>query len=317
MRTPYHLRVRRHRLDLDVSAAGVPGLGRLAADLVVPDGATEGPLLVCFPGGGMSRRYFDLPEAAGEQWSMAAHLADRFGLAVAMVDHPAAGESDMPDDPWVLVPTLVADVDVVGLRSLLAQCEGSDLWRATRLVGCGHSMGSMLMTRMQSRHRPFDAIVLLGYSGEGLPDHVPAAALELVDDVDGFESALPDLTRERFGAPLRRSSGPASDFLAPDASPEARRVIESASTDLLTMSALAAMTPHSANDAVEAIDVPVFLGVGERDIAGPPTTLVERLVAAPRVEAYVLSGAGHNQSISPRRAELWDAVGRFVSATAR
>ena len=59
----------------------------------------------------MSRRYFDLDvDATLGNYRMARHLADQ-GFVVVTLDHPGVGESDRPDDGYMLTPQCVADVD--------------------------------------------------------------------------------------------------------------------------------------------------------------------------------------------------------------
>ena len=315
---PYARRVRRLPLDLDVTAAGLAGIDHLAADLVLPEGADTGPLVVCLPGGGMNRRYFDLPDADTADrpgpWSMAGHLAERFGIAVAVVDHPAVGDSPVPADPWKLVPTVVADVDDAAVQSLLVRLAIEGTWRPTSVVGCGHSMGGMLTTRLQQRHRRFDALVLLGFGGAGLPQYLTSADLAHVGDLAGLEPALPDLVRERFGGPLRASTTTDSELLAPDVAPGARDVLATAAADLLTMCGLTSMIPGTSDDAMRVIDVPVFIGVGDNDIAGAVDPIAASFTESPAVRAFTLPGAGHNHSISRNRTDLWDAIGEWIVA---
>lgn len=320
--------MRRRSFDLDVSAAGLAGVSRLAADLVLPataatvdaasaDAPPSGPLLICVPGGGMSRRYFDLHaehsiDVPG-QWSMAEHLADRFGIAVAAIDHPGIGDSDMPEDPWSLVPSVVADIDTLAVASLLDQIDSIGAWRPTRLVGCGHSMGGMLLTRMQSRHRRFEALVYMGFCGTGLEHHLGPAELAYRGGAGDLEAALPELARARFGTALRPTQ---TELLEPDGPRGPRDVLATATTDMLTMCGLTSMIPGTSDAAMSVIDVPVFCSVGEHDIAVGIDRMVSWLAAAPTVETFVLPASGHNHVVSRHRTDLWDAVGRFVTTTA-
>jgi alpha-beta hydrolase superfamily lysophospholipase len=95
----------------------------VVGDLHLPDHWDGEPLVLacCLPGGGMSRRYFDLqvPEAAGN-YSMARHLA-RAGFAVANIDHPGVGESDRPHDGYALMPRTIADVDAFAIAQIRAR----------------------------------------------------------------------------------------------------------------------------------------------------------------------------------------------------
>jgi hypothetical protein len=303
------------RLELDVSACGVAGVDHLVADLFVPDGVDRAPLLVCVPGGGMDRRYFDLPETLPGRWSMARHLADCHGLAVAVVDHPAVGESPAPDDPYLLTPRVVAAIDAAAIASL--RVEVGRRMEPTVLVGLGHSMGGLVVAHQQWRHRSYDAIVLLGFGGAGLPDFLTPAEVARSGDYDLLESDLAALVHERFGAALVPGSTTSSDFLNPGVTtPGARELLGGTSSSLLALCGLASMIPGSSDLALATIDVPVFLGVGEFDIAGDIADIEASFSAAPKVSTFVLAGAGHNHSISDNRLLLWDAIGDWVGETA-
>ena len=128
-----------------------------------PDGQRNGRVLYCLPGGGMSRRYFDL-DAPG--YSMAEHLAAQ-GFVVVTIDHPGVGDSPPPDDPWTLTPHVVADADAAAVAELDRQLGGIP-------IGVGHSMGGMLTVTVQARHRPYAGLGLLGYAHS---DHYELTAL--------------------------------------------------------------------------------------------------------------------------------------------
>ena len=70
------------------------------------------------------------------------------------------------------------------------------------------------------------------------------------------------------------------------------------------------MIPGSVDREMAAVDVPVFLGLGEHDIAGDPQRIPACFTGSPDVTLYVLPGAGHNHNVAPDREVLWD---RFAS----
>ena len=72
------------------------------------------------------------------------------------------------------------------------------------------------------------------------------------------------------------------------------------------------MVPGSSNAALASIEVPVFIGLGENDIAGDIGTISALLTSSGDVTTYVLAEAGHNHSISKNRTDLWDALGKWV-----
>lgn len=164
-------------LRVDVSDIAPRGCGTIATDVFWPDLPlridSEGPIIVfCFPGGGMSRRYFDLPIP---EYSLAAHLSS-LGYPTVIVDHPGVGDSDTPDDPWSLTPEVVADVDAAAVKAVLKALQTGHVAKRTvvpsMVVGIGHSAGALVLLHQQARSAPFDAIGLLGWAGHGLPGHL-------------------------------------------------------------------------------------------------------------------------------------------------
>lgn len=305
-------------MRLEVGDVGPPGVVSLAADLHLPEGRTSGPLMVCLPGGGMDRHYFDLPEdlPAGPpgRWSMARYLCERFGIAVAVVDHPGVGESDTPDDPYELVPRVVAAIDHAAIESLRSSLD--DRYAITTLVGCGHSMGALIATHLQWHHACFDALVLLGFGGAGLVEFLDDRERSFANDYDALEPVLAELVRDRFGTAIVPSSTTSSEFLNPDTIPDARDLLGTAASGMLALCGLTSMIPGTSDAAMASVRVPVFLGVGENDIAGDIDAVAASFAAAASVERFVLAGAGHNHSISKGRTELWDAIGEWVRVQA-
>ena len=258
----------------------------------------------------MNRVYFDLPDGLPGEWSMARYLADRFGIAVAVVDHPGVGESSVPEDAYTLNPRVVAEVDHGAMSELVAHA--MDLFEPTRLIGLGHSMGALIVAHAQWHHRSFDAVAFLGFGGAGLPEYLNADELSYANNYERLEPVLAELVRERFGTALVAGSATSSDMLNPGALSSARQLLASASAPLLALCGLASMIPGSSNVALASIEVPVFLGLGENDIAGEIAEVAALLSAAPSVETFVLAGAGHNHSISKDRTDLWHALGKWV-----
>ena len=95
------------RFAIDVAIVAPRGVHTVVADVFVPARErmrADGQVLCCLPGGGMSRRYFDLEvDPALGNYSMARHLAQQ-GFVVVTLDHPGVGDSDRPDDGYALTP---------------------------------------------------------------------------------------------------------------------------------------------------------------------------------------------------------------------
>lgn len=262
--------------------------------VVAPATVPERPIVLClFPGGGMSSRYFDLDPP----YDMAGHLA-RLGFVNVLVDHPAVGQGAIPADPWTLTPEAVADAGAAAVRAALAELDLDD----PVVVGGGHSMGAMIVVHQQARHRLYDGLALLGHSGRGLPE-------VLTPDELAATEPMVDLARTRFGRPLPQGETAASELLVgPSLPAAAAAALDAARAPLLAICGLAAMIPGSHASELAAIDVPVFLGIAEHDITGPPHQAPSYLTGTTDVTLHVVRGAFHNSNVADRRGELWDRL---------
>ena len=253
-------------------------------------------VLACFPGGGMSSGYFDL---ALDGYSQAAHLAEQ-GIVSLLVDHPGVGDSDVPDDPWTLTPDEVARRDADVAHALRAE------WPGLPVVGCGHSMGAMFVAMQQAAARPYDAVALLGHSGRGLPE-------VLTPDELAQERDLVDLAKERFVDPLPVGTTAVSEMLVgPDIDPEVADALLGCRSAMLACGGLWSMIPGSHTADLAAIDVPVFIGLADNDIAGPTHEAPGYLTGSTDVTLFVLDTAFHNHNAAPTRRRLWDRLAGWV-----
>jgi pimeloyl-ACP methyl ester carboxylesterase len=274
----------------------------LAVDIHLPERIGPRPVVCCcVPGGGMSRGYFDLqaPTSVGN-FSMVRHLVER-GFVVVTLDSPGVGESDVPDDGYTLTPDVVADVNAHAFDRVLQQ------WPDAFRVGVGHSAGALLTVVQQARHRTYDALGLFGFGRGG------HAQFALTQDERDEAGGIVELTRTRFGDPLPGGgSTSTSPFLlgGMEVPPEALEALGAVKTRLLGVVGLTSMIPGSVDAEMAAVDVPVFLGMGEHDIAGEPHAIPACFTASNDFTLFVLPGTGHNHNVAPERELLWD---RFVS----
>src|SRR4051812_39709159 len=210
----------------------------------------------CLPGGGMSRRYFDL-DLPG--FSMARHLAG-LGFLIVTVDPPGVGESERPDDGYALTPAAVADAVAPVVAEILRTLP-ADLPR----IGLGHSAGGLLTVVQQARHRTYDALVLLGFEGRGLVDVLTPEEARFAGDPVGLRDAIAELAATRFGDPLPVGTTATLPFLlGPEETPaDALAALAASKSTMLAVVGLTSMVPGSIAPELDSIDVPVFLGVGE------------------------------------------------------
>lgn len=290
------------RLPIDHVLEGVKAL---AARVVVDrDRVGDRPIvLCCFPGGGMSSRYFELGG-----YDMAGHLAEA-GLAVVMIDHPGVGNSDVPDDPWLLSPEAVATMDVSAARRAVDELG----FRDPLVIGVGHSMGAMLVAFQQNRSRFYAGLVLIGYSGRGLPEVLEPHELAISDDGDRVRASSMEFARRRFRVPLPIAGHGASPKLAgPDLPADAAAALAEASAPLLAVCGLTTLFPGAHARGLASIDVPVLVAAAEHDIVGPPEELPGYLPASPDVALQIVPDAYHDSNVAPTRHLLWDRIARWA-----
>jgi pimeloyl-ACP methyl ester carboxylesterase len=165
---------------------------------------------------------------------------------------------------------------------------------------------------------------LLGYAHS---DHYELTALagflsdeekSLVGNQDALAVRLVDLAKERFGRPLPKGSTARSDFLlAGMAVPEeGLAAMDRCASNMLAICGLGSMLKCTAPD-VKLIDVPVFVGYGERDITGNARATGDALASCPDISLFELAGSGHNHNVAPNRTELWDRLAVWASTVVR
>jgi pimeloyl-ACP methyl ester carboxylesterase len=325
--------MRRLELKIDVTTVGATaGPHAVAVSVVLPPAGVvlRERLLFCLPGGAMARNYFDLAVPGDASFSFARSMAV-LGYPVAMVDHLGTGASSVPADGFALrIEEVVAanQCALTHVRDALragALASGVPRLPGLRTVGVGHSMGGLLTVLQQAAGAGHDALLLLGYSNNGMREALPQAALAYADDASGARAALNELLRgwhtdAFFELPM---PAVARAVYRGGRIPEAAvQALAAVNTRALGVGGLLSMIPGSAGPEMGSIDVPVCLGVGDRDIAGPPRQIPATLPRAPYISLAVLPQTGHNHFVYPSRALLlrlvanWlDAVDTFAATT--
>jgi pimeloyl-ACP methyl ester carboxylesterase len=315
--------VRRFSVSIDVSIRAPAGCQWIAADLFVPQSVRPTPLLwVCVPGGGISRRYFDL-DVAGQNgaFSMARHLAAGGDLVVT-IDPPGVGESDAPDDGYTLTPRVVADILAAALDGLGAELGSDALASAAGLsgvvpravVGLGHSAGALLVAFQQAHHRSYDVLALFGFSASGLPDVLNEDELRYAGHPERLTEDVKYLTRARFGEPLPEWSNSTGEFGPRAVSAQVDMALAAASSRLLAQVGMTAIVPGSVQPELDELRIPIFAALGEHDLGGTLDVLPGQLPACGDLTLFLLQGAGHNHNVAVNRRLLWDRVSRWATS---
>ena len=265
--------VTKHDIRIDVSqAVGVPDTV-VAATLIVPTDTAESRMLaVAFPGGAYSRGYWDIQWPWG--YSQAEYHAQR-GWLFAAVDHVGVGESSLLD-PSTLTLELLAQANAAASRSVVSLLASGDLDSSAGpveipfVLGIGQSMGGCLSIVTQALHQPFDALAVLGYSASHTVLPSPGGGLS----VSAVVRATTDTGVDAFGW----------SFHFDDVDPAIRHEDLRGGFHFRTESVPpwgSATIPHAAGlmlapgvvaREAAAITVPVFIGLGERDVCTDPWT---------------------------------------------
>ncbi len=309
------------RLDTGVALAGEAPL-QVAASVWLPAAPQQArALLICLPGGNMNRRYFDLrPDDGDATFSFAAQMTAR-GFAVAAFDHLGLGDSSKPDDGWRLTPEVLTQANAAASAALQMRLraglgEGIPSL-ALPSIGVGHSMGAMLTVLQQHAARTHAAIALLGFSTRGLPEYLPPALKDTADPV-AVRPQLVDLARKMFGQPypvIHRGGGNNTElFGSRAADPRGVAALKPATDCVLPVPAMMSMIPGNVAPEAAALDVPVFLGIGERDMVGAPHVVPAAFGGSRDVTLYLLAQAGHSHFLFPARTALYDRLASWAGS---
>jgi pimeloyl-ACP methyl ester carboxylesterase len=281
----------------------------LAADLYGPDAGDPAAALFCFPGGGLDRRWFDLA-APGRSFARA--MTAR-GFAVVTIDSLGWGESSRPQDGFALVPEVIAAANARAVETL-----GEELAvrrPGLRRVGVGHSLGALLAVVQQAEHESFDALVLLGASTRGLRVVLSDEELAYADRPEAARAELVRLAKKRSNGEAWFALPPAARAGAifnGGADPAALAAMRAVACDVASVPALFSMIPGSSAPWAARVRVPVFLGVGERDITGPPHELPAAFPASRDITLHVQPGAGHSHFAFATCDGLFERIARWL-----
>jgi len=286
-------------------------------------------VIVGYPGGGYARGYYDITRLPG--YSQAAHHVAA-GTVFVACDHLGVGDSSSVDPLELTLERLAAanhataTAVVDGLRDGTL-VDGLGPLDVGAVVGIGQSMGGALLVVQQGTHHTFDAVAVLGY---GLRLSFPA----------------PDGTRFTFAAPPRDAAPRAAPqaslaevsaqharlryaFHADDEAPELVEAdmdaLEGGVADAELPPWRARLAPPSATMTMgegalapeaAAIDVPVLIGCGERDLLTDPWREPEWYRGSSEVAVSVVAGMAHMHNFARTRARLWERIDRFVAGVA-
>lgn len=298
-------------LTLETPVPRGTGVISLVADLHVPAGPPRS-LLWCVPGGGANRGYFDL--ASGETGHSFARRMVAAGHAVIAVDNPGIGDSSVPPEPELFSPRDAGDSHH---QALLALRRLKPELAPLPTIAIGHSMGGMIVTLQQARNRSFAAMALLGSSASGLEWALTDEERTFIGDPDGLAAALPRLAAARYEGPFVRfrpadREKAAQIFRGGD--PAVAAALRATGGRMFAAGSILSMVPGSFAAEAGAIDVPMFLAFGDRDIGIPPHQTPAAYPATPDITIFLLPDTGHNHFGFSSIARLCTRLDSWISA---
>jgi alpha-beta hydrolase superfamily lysophospholipase len=323
--------MRSYDIEIDVTGTvDLPGALHTAATVHLPeDGEGPQPVLVGFAGGGYSRRYFDIRTVPG--YSQAEHhLAE--GCVFVACDHLYVGDSSRPDI-FALTYENLAAANHATVEGVLARLRAGTVADGVRpvepslVVGMGQSMGGCLLTVQQANHHTFDGVAFLGWSsrhtnfpspdGGRITYPMPARGTDLrpiaarvlgvtSPDEDHFRFCFhwPDeepALREADLASYRPFSGVMRDD---ERTPWGSATVPACAVTMMTEGAVA--------EEAAAIDVPVLVGCGERDVVPDPWAEPAAYRGSRDVSIVVVPRMAHMHNFARTRELLWRRIGAFA-----
>jgi pimeloyl-ACP methyl ester carboxylesterase len=287
-------------------------------------------VLVCLPGGFLSRRYFDLEAdtdaGTDRRFSFAAAMA-REGFVTLAIDHLGVGESSKPDPiegGYALGVEEIAKANQRALELALAKLAAGDPDHEIPAItnpqtfGVGHSMGSSLTVEQQAIASPHRGLVLFAFTTRGTPRFLDDAQRELAHDPARARAELGRLTRETMSSPYPPSASDSEEgriaaFGVGTAPPMAEQALHSASTNLLGMAGLLAMIPDGYAPSARRVRVPALIALGDHDLHDDEG-LAEMLPRSPEITTFVLEDCWHCHFVANTRESLFRRVTQWIQA---
>ena len=326
------------RAHVAVDVTDTCRLGRrlsVVATVFLPDPdrlADRQPVVFALPGGGYSRGYYDMHFPGHAGYSQAEHHVER-GLVLVAVDHLGVGDSTPEVADMVRTEDIAAANDLAVRQTISDRlCTGTAVdgypaFDVGARIGIGQSMGGCVTVIMAGRHRTYDAIGVLGFSGihTVLPMREHDATERIADKFDySRDTALDDLSiaesSELIGEflyPFHYEDVPA-DIVEADIGGgfPIRTTAPPFGSKTVPPCAVAMLSPSYIKTEAAAVDVPVFIGLGERDTAPDPHCEPSAYPNSSDVITARLRPHGPHAQLRDDPHKLWDRLANWYTAAA-
>lgn len=309
------------------------GEGRIAMTAYLPASPSlSGCVIFASPGGGYSRSYYDMRFDGHAGYSQAQHHTGHGHIVVAY-DHLGVGDSEIGDlSAWTVEE--LARVNHQAVREIQARLEVGELCAELPAipnafhVGIGQSMGGCVSIIMQAQHRTFDAIGVLGYSAI----HTVLPQRTISETEAGKGNYAYARTTSPTELSVARSSAGVSDFVYPfhwddvpadilaadmEGGYPLRRTAPRFGSLTIPNCAVGMMGPGFVAADARAVETPVFLAFGERDVSVQPRDEPRAFAASDDVTVLVVPRMAHMHNFAGTRRRLWDRLDAWASDQAR
>jgi pimeloyl-ACP methyl ester carboxylesterase len=259
------------------SAVDIVLNGRRSTGISTAAGREDLPLLVCLPGGSYTSRYFDVPGFSLLDTAVAN------GFSTVALDRPGYGGSDPLPDGQVTFAGNAGVMDAA-IAHLWAEHGGA----RPGVVIVSHSIGSAVAVHVAGRRPSWP---LLGVAMHGINDLSP-------DPVVQAWNAMPPGQPVVFTPEQRRMFMYGPDHtMSPDA--VARAEVSAAPIPLEELLEVVGGWPRDAAALAGQVRVPVHYRLAEHEALWVPgqervDAFAAHFTAAPRIDAQVFGGAGHD-----------------------
>jgi pimeloyl-ACP methyl ester carboxylesterase len=296
----------------------------ISASIFVPsDTATRlrSPVvLVCAPGGGYGRSYFDIHVPGSHDYSFASYMSAR-GFIVVSSDHFGTGESTKPSDGDVVRTKLMAAAAaamVLQIKERIARGSLADCIPPlpdAHFVGLGHSMGGCVSIIQQGEFGSYDALCILGFpnghKGSAGGQYKESTSEDLASAIETGKKLFLDSWNDVYSVIDR---GPLHHWHHwQDVPPDVIAVDETLAIAWPRMSIVDAFISGLTSPYAKNVRVPVFLGFGESDLTRSTHSEPAYYENSRDVTLFVLSASGHCHNFARNRHLLWARIDAWIS----
>ena len=280
----------------------------IAAWLFFPDApARLGPrpvTMTLLAGGSYDKRYHHAVVPGHTGYSAAEHLAG-LGNIVLLADHLGVGESSRVPAQKLATRRICAQAMHAAVTQFHQRLAHGDLHpalpaqAAVAKVGGGHSMGAMMTVTQQAAHRTYDAILFMGYTAQSVHFYHGTTRVRAGDYLPPepyVDYSTNDRASQRY------------NFYWDDVPQDIIAFDDTLAVATPTAIGLDSIRVGIIESDAARIDVPVFFGNGERDVAPDPHAEAGFFPLCTDFTMFLLPRSAHCQTFAGTRRQFWNRM---------